>query len=278
MRHLLHTNLYIGLIAVSVMLGTYALSGLPVSLPLLLLGFCGAFLVYHVERGWGGAPEDAYNHPERVSWMQGHRGYFWGASGAACILSMIAVPALRPVTFGWCVGLGAISLLYMAPLLPGRRRGKSVWFMKPLFISGGWVAGGVLLPVIQSGSALTWTALAIAAYRFLFILPNALIADVPDRDGDARVGLRTAATVLPERTIRVLTTGSLMLALAIGLWLAVHERVRVLFLIDLVGPLMMFAATLRPLSVSKWLYGAGIDLIVAWPAVTALAAWWMGKW
>lgn len=278
MRHLLHTNLYIGLIAVSFILGTYALVGLPVSVPLLLLGFCGAFLVYHIERGWGWAPEDMYNHPDRVSWMRAHRGYFWGAIGAACVFSVLAFPALRPETFGWCVALGAVSLFYMAPLLPGGRRGKSVWFLKPLFISSGWAVGGVLLPAVQAGAAITWTTLAFATYRFLFILPNAVIADVPDREGDARVGLQTAATMLSERAIRLLAAGSLILALAIGLGLAFHQRVRILFLIDLIGPLMMLAATLRPYAASRWLNGAGIDLIVAWPAVTALAAWWMGKW
>ena len=86
---LLYANLPVGGIAVCFVLGTYALLGLPPSLPLLLLAFCAVFLVYQAERVWYPGPEDAFNHPDRLGWAARHRRYVR--------ISTVLVWAIAPV-------------------------------------------------------------------------------------------------------------------------------------------------------------------------------------
>jgi hypothetical protein len=265
-----YSGLTVGLIAVGFIAGTYVLLELPVSLPLLVLAGCGTALVYQVERSAGVAPEDVYNQPERMAWLRRHaRGQRrvmvgLGAAGASM------VPLLRPTTMLLGSALAVLSMLYAFPLLPGRRRLKSIWWLKPVAIAGAWAVGGVVLPVVEAGAGVPRGMPALLACRMLFVLPNALLADWPDRAGDARAGLRTVATEVPAGMLRCLAIASLVLAIAVGLFARWHDVLPPLLLVDLGGPALMLVAVLLPLQGSRWFYGLGLDLLVAWPAVTAL--------
>ena len=270
---LMYANVPVGLIAVAFVLGTYALLGLPPSLPLLVLAFCGTFLVYQGERALFEAPEDAFNQPQRQGWVRRHRGFVRGASGVAAVAALAMLPLLRPVTLAVSVGLAGVSLLYVAPLLPGRRRLKTIWYVKPLAFSGAWAMGGVVLPVLEADAPLHAGVWLLVVYRFLFVWPNVLLADWADREGDARAGLRTVATEWSSRRLHGLAAlaPALAVAGALGaiLW---YDSPRLLYL-DAIGPALMLAAVgLRPGSHARFFYSFIIDALVAWPLLTWLAA------
>ena len=271
---LLYANLPVGVIAVCFVLVTYALLGLPPSLPLLLLAFCAVFLVYQVERSLAPAPEDAFNHFNRLAWVAGHRGYVWVSTTLAVGGTVATLPWLRSETFAAGVVLALGSGLYMVPV--GPRRLKSVWYLKPLLISGAWAVGGVLLPVLEAGTPVTAGVVALVGYRLLFVLPNALLADWPDRAGDTKAGLVTVATRYPAEQLRRLSVAVLLLALGGGLVaMVVYEAW--LLAVDLVGLLVMLVVVGRPWPQTRWFFGFVLDLVVAWPVMTAVSAWLLDR-
>jgi 4-hydroxybenzoate polyprenyltransferase len=147
--------------------------------------------------------------------------------------------------------------------------------LKPIAVAGTWAVGAVHLPVLEAGSSLSVSALALTWYRFLFILPNVMLADWGDRAGDVAAGLRPWTERATAWGVRWTATGLLALAVigALGAS-AVHPR-PVLLWVDAVGPLLMLAAvwTADP---SRPAHRLGLDLLVGWPAVTALVAWGLG--
>ncbi|NBC18612.1 MAG: hypothetical protein GVY18_15015 [Bacteroidetes bacterium] len=264
----LYSNAPVAGIAVAFMLGTYAWLGLPLDGPLLVLATCGAFLVYQADRVLHVPPEDVINQPERRAWSQRHRGATWSLTAVALVGALLAMPFLRGPTLLLGAGLAGLSLLYVAPLLPGQRRLKGVWFLKPLAIAAAWAVGGVVAPVLEAGKSVTLAVVTLAGARLLFVLPNALLADWPDRTGDRRAGLGTPALRFSQSTIQRL--GLLSLAGSAGL-LAVSGvllRVGWLLAVDGVGLALMGWAVLRAPRASRWFYGVTLDAIVAWPGVT----------
>ncbi len=264
------SNLLIGFLAACFLLGTYGALGLAVDVPLVVLGFCGAFLVYCGERGFGGPPEDTLNHPARLAWIHEHSAYWRSALLTAAVVSVMMLPRLHWQTLLAGAALAGVSLLYGVPLLRGGRRLKSVWWAKPLLIGGGWALGGVLLPVIESGRGLPPAALWLLLFRFLFLMPNALLADLPDRLGDAQSGLLTPVLVLGATRIRMLALVSIGGAVALAL---AGPQLGLLSPLVRAEALACIPATFIVWGVPKAFdrrHMFVLDLLVAWPLVSFL--------
>lgn len=262
-----------GGIAVAMLLGTYALFGLSPSVPLLMLAFCGTWLVYLAERALGWAPEDVFAHPDRLVWLRRHRPYVVSAALLAVIGAGWSLPQLRPATLVLGSLLAVVSLLYIAPVLPGRYRLKSVWWLKPLAVAAAWAVGGVLVPAVEGGYRVAGPAVLLVGYRLLFILPNVMVFDWLDRTGDAEAGLRTVATERC-RTVR----RDVFLCLGVG------GLGAVLVALILPVPFWVIGIDALGLGVLAYLLRAPwsrlsppqqvlLDAVIAWPAVTALAVW-----
>ncbi|PSQ68815.1 MAG: hypothetical protein BRD29_02900, partial [Bacteroidetes bacterium QH_2_67_10] len=163
-----------------------------------------------------------------------------------------------------------------------RRRLKDVGPAKPFVVAAAWALGSVGLPALEAGASLTASAgtlVLLAGYRFLFVLPNLLLADAADRDGDARTGLRTVATRYPSQCLRRGAIGALAACVTGGaLALLWAETPRLLLAVDLAGPLLLLPvllATRAPHCRRACL----ADLTMLGPALTALVAAaraWMG--
>lgn len=267
---MLYSGLPEGGIAVALMSGTYALLGLPPSRPLLATAFCGTLLVYLGERTLGSGREDRFNHPKRRAWLQRYATLLGGGALLAGLGTIAAARHLRPQTLLAGALLGALSLSYAMPLLPGERRLKAVGGLKPALIAGAWAGGGVALPVLEAGAALDSGSGLLLGYRFLFILPNALWSDWPDRVGDRRAGLRTVATAHSGQWLWSVSSGALGLCLVGGLWALLTEQAPTLLAVDLVGPALMWGAVWVAPRAPRWFYVVVLDALVAWPGVTAL--------
>jgi 4-hydroxybenzoate polyprenyltransferase len=285
-----HGGVLEGGVAAAMVAGTGALAGLPLDGPLLVLAFCGTLLVYHLDRTPVLSPEDRFNHPARWRWRRAHGGQAAALAGTAMLGACWALPQLRGRTLGAGFFLAVPAVAYALPVLANvsgggsgdRRRLKDVGPAKPFVVAAAWALGSVGLPALEAGASLTASAgtlALLACYRFLFVLPNLLLADAADRDGDARTGLRTVATMYPSQCLRRGAIGALAACVAGGaLALLWAETPRLLLAVDLAGPLLLLPvllATRAPHCRRARL----ADLTMLGPALTALVAAacaWMG--
>lgn len=266
----MYSNLLVGLVAAGFMLGTYALLELPVHLPVIVLGACGSFLVYQADRSIFISPEDRINQPERVTWAANHSIYVIGSSIIACTIGVVMLVFVRP-SVRWMVGLYAVvGYIYAFPGIGDRFRSTGVHVGKPLIIAGGWSFGGIVLPALQAGIDLSSTVWLLAIYRFGFVLPNPLLADWMDRQGDLEAGVFTPAAYvsgrLLQRISQIILTVTILGAVGAGTALATPD----LLWIDLLGAVVMLGVVSGRLPRERWFYNVTLDGLIAWPAVTAL--------
>lgn len=267
---LTHDGVPVGGIAGALMLGTYALLDLPLSVPLLIAACCGAVIVYQLDRVLGGAPEDCHNRPERVQWMRRHRRYVWSTVAGAAGVGLAMGPLLRPATLAAGAALGGVALLHVV-LARWPRRHRIRWSVaKPVLISGVWAVGAVALPVLEAGRGLAGGAGALIAYRWGLVLVNTLLADWGDRAGDVRAGRPTWAAGWPRRRVERVSYG-LLGALLVGGLGAVAGGAPTLLVVDLGGVLLMGGVVRTVHAAPGWAHHWAVDAVVAWPVVTFLA-------
>ncbi len=255
------------LVAVGLTAGTGALLGVPVAPGFYAAVLAGAAFVYLADRMLP-APEDAANHPARTRWVHRHRaalaalGGVWVTMGVGAALSL----RLATVVGGAAAGVGAA--LYTFPLVGGRRL-KTVALLKIVLIAGAWGVATVVLPLVESRHLVDVAALALVGARMLTVAANVLVHDWLDRGGDAASGVATLVQgwTWPrvQRAAWVLLGGAALLLATLlphAGWLA---------LVDAAG-LLVFALVLCRPPRNPVCYGALVDLLVAWPLVTALIA------
>jgi 4-hydroxybenzoate polyprenyltransferase len=264
-------NVPIPLIAAGLIASTSLWFDRPISWPLVGFGAAGAFLLYQFDRIWCPSPEDALNRPQHLVWGRVHRVSQRWVGIAAVGIGVAGALRVAPQTSVAGVALGAAGLFYLWPVRPGRRRLKGHWLAKPLIVGGAWTLGGVGLPAVEMGIPPGGDLAGLFVYRFLFLLPNILLADWPDRAGDRASGLRPVAARLPESALRRWAQGFAAGAVACGIVLANRRGWPAGSAVDLVGPAIFLAVLSRPLPTSRWFYGVVLDLIVAWPLVAV--AW-----
>lgn len=251
------------------MLGTYALRELPVDFALLAAAFCGTALVYLVDRERESSLEDRVNHPERLVWVASHRG--WLAVEAAVLF---AAGCASVFYLSWPVLVAAVVLgtaagLHVFPRESGL--GQHGGIVKPVSIAGAWAVGASILPLLGANDGVGFGGLLFALYRFLFILPNLLLADWADRSGDLAAGSSSWTSGWSGRRVRWVATGLLGAALCgAGFWIVAASQ-PVLVAIDAVGMILMVGVVWR-LEADRPSHAFLANVAVGWPAVTALTA------
>jgi len=265
----------IGGIAVALLLGTNALLHVSVSLPLLVSGFCGVSLIYLADRAAVPSPEDATNHPERRRWVRSHRGWLVVEAGLLMVAGGRGLAVLRPETLLAATGLVGLAGLHLLPVGDMGRPLKSLRIAKPIVVAGTWAVGATLLPVLEAGQPLTPATWALMGYRLVFILPNVILADWADRRGDRDVGISSWVGALTGRRVRWGATGLLCLAIGGAIAVSTMAQRPLLLWVDAGGAVLLLAAvwTLAPDHPRDRLV---LDVLVAWPFVTALVAWGIG--
>lgn len=263
--------------AAAMVAGTAALAGLALDGPLLLLAFCGTLFVYHLDRTPALSPEDRFNHPARWRWRHQHgrvgavlaAGALLGACWAASHLHLRTMAAGAVLA----VPAGAYALPVLSSRGGGARRLKDIGAVKPVAVAAAWAGASVALPVLEAGvsvAAAAPTLILLGGYRFLFVLPNLLLADAADSEGDARAGLHTAGTSWPPARLRHLSAGVLGGAVATGVGALLVLGTPPLLAVDLAGPALLLALVLSGLPARRLSRAA--DAVMLWPAVTVAAA------
>ncbi|MDQ7039529.1 MAG: UbiA family prenyltransferase [Rhodothermus sp.] len=262
---------HIPLVAVGLLAGNAALLQLALSLPLVVLEAVGVWAVYVLDRAWLAGDEDWVNRPVRAAWWRQHRQVAGVLAVVAIALGGWAAAQVRPVTLAASAGLGLVGLLYT---LPGLRL-KQWGLLKPLLIAGTWSLGSTLLPVLEAGHALDQTVWLLLLYRLLWLLPNALLADWPDRAGDRWAGIRTPAVRWSYATLRRASLVLLVGALGAGMLLVGRIRFALVVGDGLGVVLTGLTIGLARTDITEHQLFL-LDLLVGWPFLTALARGWMG--
>ena len=254
--------------------GTASLAGLPLEGPLLLLAFCATLLVYHLDRTPALSPEDAVNHPLRWQWRRRYAGTAAMLAVAAAAGACWALPHLQARTLWAGTVLALPAAAYALPIFRGGQRLKDIGPVKPFAVAAAWAGASVVLPAFEADSSLTGAApelALLAGYRFLFILPNVLLADAADRDGDARAELHTTATAWSPCFLRRLVEATLGAGLVGGTVALAYLEVPTLLAVDLLG--LVAAAGVVAAGGPGRRIARAADCVMLWPAITAAVAW-----
>ena len=268
LRLLVHSNLFISLSTMSVVVTTVLLADLPLEpLPLFIV-FAATLFVYTVNR-FTDMEEDEQNVPERASFTKRY-GPLLLTAGVGLYVAAIAV----------AVALGLPGALYLLlPLLVVLLYSvggiKQVFLVKNLFVGFAW--GVIPLGVgYYYGRLWTLEIVAFAAYLTAMITVAAAIFDVKDIEGDREAG---SATV-PNRygtpaTRRYSQAANLGIAAAVvGLALGTELPLEFLALLAMNAYVACYIPFARP-DHGPLYYGFVVDGEHVFLAIVALALEWL---
>ncbi|MGQ3413458.1 UbiA family prenyltransferase [Natrinema sp. LN54] len=197
LRFLVHSNLFISLATVSVVVTTVLLAELPLEpLPVFIV-FAATMFVYTVNR-FTDLEEDEQNVPQRAAFTKRY-GRLWLALGIALYVTAIGI----------AVALGlpgaAYMLLPLAVVLLYSVGGvKQIFLVKNLVVGLAW--GAIPLGVgYYYGELRSSEILFLFAYITTMITIAAVIFDVKDIEGDRAEGIPTVPNLFGPRWTRLLS-------------------------------------------------------------------------
>ncbi|MDQ2051538.1 UbiA family prenyltransferase [Natronolimnohabitans sp. A-GB9] len=208
LRLLVHSNLFISLSTMSVVVTTVVLAGLPLEALPLFIVFAATLFVYTVNR-FTDLEEDEANVPERASFTRRY-GPLLLAIGVGLYVLAIAVAI--------ALGLpGAVYLLLplVVAVLYSVGGIKQIFLVKNLFVGLAW--GAIPLGVgYYYGQLWTLEILSITGYVIAMITIAAVIFDIKDIEGDRAEGIATVPNRLgTEATRRYCQFANVLVAVAV---------------------------------------------------------------
>ncbi|ELY94242.1 prenyltransferase [Natrialba hulunbeirensis JCM 10989] len=196
---LVHSNLFISLATMSVVVTTALLVGLPIEALPLFIVFAVTMFVYTVNRLTDLA-EDEANMPDRAALTRRY-GRLWLAVGAGLyLLAIVAAVAAGVPGAGYML----IPLLVAAAYSSGL---KQVFLIKNIVVGLAW---GLLPLGVGYYYQQLWTVevLFLAAYVTAMITVAAVIFDLKDITGDREEGIATVPNVFGPRWTRIGAQGA----------------------------------------------------------------------
>jgi 4-hydroxybenzoate polyprenyltransferase len=246
-------------------MATFAVLGIPPAWNILFFTMAGAVLVYSADRYLPYSPEDGTGgRPVQPVVLI----FFLLVSVG---LVYFAVQSFQSATLAGVLCLALLSMAYVLPLLPSRRRLKDIPYLKAIVVSTGWALSGVLLPALEAGSAIDSRLLFLFLYRVIYLLPNLILSDWPDRDADRAAGIVTVANRCGGAHRLILFSRALTLACAAILGLGVLRGALPLwFLADPAGLILVLVLVRRRLPEKRRFYRLAVDGLAGWPVVPAV--------
>ncbi len=190
-----------------------------------LLAFmaCAAFFFYSLERNLTLPSFEASIFPRKTQWIAEHARLNRLLLLCSGVGSLVLFFFLRFFSQVFLFGFFLLALSYsLFPIMwHGRRlRLKEVPWLKPVLLTGCWVALTLWLPLIEGGEALGGKALLLTLIWFSWIFANSVFFDIRDLDLDSQAGNRTLAMTLGKERAHRLIQGTLFAQLfLVWLWL-----------------------------------------------------------
>ena len=250
-------NLLAPCVAVSLGLGNMALLNRHMQPRVLLVLFCATYIVYFLDRHPTIHPANQSSYPRKCA------GFY-----IALLFGLTGLISLRSESQCLVVCLGLLSVGYVYPVLPGKRRLKDLPFAKAFFVTMGWALGSVGLPSLEAGLAWDTAAVLLIVYRVFYLLPNLLLSDWPDRKVDARQGVMTWALYLEGAALVHFCWMIMGCLCVVAVSAMVMRTLPVLLVLDMAGLGLLCSTLSRPLPEEKEPFQSRLDAVVAWPAIT----------
>ncbi|MEP7128314.1 MAG: UbiA family prenyltransferase [Chitinophagales bacterium] len=193
---LIFGNVIISLCAVTFLLETYILLGMPVYMDgLAFLVFFATLFLYNVHRLLSVSRIPPQDYGTITAWAAKHRFtlFMFSIIGAGGVAFFVFQTSL--VIFGILIALGIISSLYELPLVRSTSRFRSLrnlWIHKAFMITTVWTLATAFLPAVNVEWPLfDYNLWLVLAERMLFIFMVALCFDARDIEFDRKEGLKT---------------------------------------------------------------------------------------
>jgi 4-hydroxybenzoate polyprenyltransferase len=185
----------------------------------LLMGVVGLdwFLVNFLNRA-ADVEEDLENEIQSAKVAQKHQRLIIRLGVGLLLISLLLTHLWSPALTPWRLAFHTLGFFYNWPLLPGKKRIKSLYFFKNTASATGFLITlfGFHHARMQSGESFVapgFEGLGVAAFIlffFLFELSYEVVYDMRDREGDAAVGARTFAVVHGQRGALFIVDGLLI--------------------------------------------------------------------
>lgn len=222
------TSLFLALSGALVVLLSYSLYEVTISIQIILIGFLAIFSIYGLNKVTD-KTEDSINRPEIAS----KKTIFY------LVPSIVSLTV--SITLGFINGLKVllitltpiiVGIIYSIKILPFIPRLKEIAGVKSLAVAFCWAFTGSLLPVATQLVPIEKIFL-VFSFIFIQLLVNTIIFDMIDVDGDAFSGLKTIPLVLGKRKTKNLL---LIINSLLGIWLTycVFNRIFLTYLPALV--------------------------------------------
>jgi len=225
LRFLVHSNLFISLATLSVVVTTAVLAELPLEPVPLFIVFAATMFVYTVNR-FTDLKEDEQNVPDRAAFTKRY-GRVWLAAGVTLYLAAIGIAiALGLSGAAYLLLPLAVALLYSVAGV------KQVFLVKNLFVGLAW--GALPLGVGYYYDQLWSLEIQfLVAYVTVMISIAAVIFDVKDIEGDREEDIPTVPNQFGPHTTRVWSLVATVAVAAAVIALVVTDVVPQRFLVVL---------------------------------------------
>ncbi len=273
---LVFSDVHILVVAAGWILGNSALFAFRLPESFLALACVGAFLVYRLDRLLLVSPEDTLNAPGRVDFSIRYR---WALLAVALVVTLVSAYLALTMQVLWlevAILVGTLGMIYPLRILPGGRRPKDIAWLKTTLIVACWVGGGVVLPlVLFGGTEEIGFFVVAAAYRTVWILPNLLVADWLDREGDRSSGSGNLVVTWSIGKVRLVLMTSALGVLLLAIAMSAMGVPIALMVFDVGGFVLLAFFSWRVILLSGGqgkVYGGMVwlDLLVAWPILVWL--------
>lgn len=173
---LVHANVFIALLALSISYIANILIGKETDIPLLLIAFSVMFFIYTINR-FSDLKEDEINVPHRVDFIYKYGKYLLAASGTAFVSSILYAITFRPVMIVFICLPVLIGIVYSFLGL------KRIFLMKNLCVGLAW---GIL--ALINGSYYGIYSPALISFSIIvgvMMIINSTVFDLKDIEGDS---------------------------------------------------------------------------------------------
>ncbi len=205
------SSLFIAVCAVLMVLQTYLLFQVPVSVTLILFVFCGSVCSYNFH--WFLTPPHVQNPSRKTLWNINYK-YVHLALATAGLIGA-AITAFLLIQHWFWLGVTAfLTFLYTAPKIPHPLFTwlRKIALAKTIFLAFAWTHITVLLPLLVGGDEINWAAIVFTVNRFFFLYAICIVFDRRDVEDDKKAGIQSLITFLDEKGIGIIFWGSVIVA------------------------------------------------------------------
>lgn len=207
----LYSSLHIALAAYAITSFTYSSVDLDVDIPYALFVAVSTLLLYSLHRIIGIKKSASYSTQGRFAIIIRYKSHLIGysvLSAIYCGYTYISFDIERQLLLIIPI---LISLGYSLPVFWGRRRLRDFHWIKIFLIALCWAVITVSIPLFEAGSSYN-TIASLSLERLLYIFVITIPFDIRDRKVDQVTNVRTLATVLSNKILKIMSLSLLLLA------------------------------------------------------------------